>query len=115
LKLGSEGHFFEKSFDPHQSLGALDGEMEGLAIQLLMAGVKESDDEPRLAKMPPRALKHIVLPLYLFGRGQRPNAAFAKGHGLAAVAIGPGPAPWHGGLHVTDPGRARGAPMALRV
>jgi len=67
-RLCLEGHSLQQSFDLHQPLVALDGEMEWLTIQLVVWGVQKGDDRPRLAEVTPRTSKHIALPPRLFRR-----------------------------------------------
>ena len=114
-RLSPERHFLQQRFDPRQSLVTLNGEMEGLTLQLVMLGVQESDDWPWLAKVAPRTSKDIALPPRLLRREPRGAIVPAKGLGLTTASIGRGTVDGRRRFQVTDPGRERLAPSASRV
>jgi hypothetical protein len=89
--------------------------MEGLTLQLVMLGVQEGDDWPRLAEVAPRTPKDIALPPRLFMAEPGGTVVSAKDLGLTTAPIGCGRVNGRYRFQVTKPGGEGLAPSASRV
>ena len=78
FSLGLERKVLEQSFDAFQPVVALDGKMQRLALQSVVAAVEKGNHRLRFAEMAPRGLNEEALPSGLLPGRSGSAAPFAK-------------------------------------